>query len=601
MNKESVTVGSRAVHGLLCFHGYTDVKERLAPVGTLYTNLDSFSTTIRLEEVRRETSPTLLGTRTSLSKGELHRINVFIEYARSYLTLPQYIKLTINSNIPSNIGMGSSAAFFASLANGLNCLAGAPLNLRKVADLSRYGSLSAAASVLGGLVSIASEHENNENLYNTLPAAEFQKDYSIIIIPGKLKKASDDFHREAQKSPLYSSLVQFSRVAYSIMIDSILNGDISNLLNTSEMYSFVKYSTMSSLALHSKFWSKDFLKSMRVLLKLRSGHNIPFSISFNSGSTIFIYSTCSNIEYLQRELTSAGIDYYNSRISLNGSSVISDDRSLISDNNISDSDELEKPVYLLPACLDYNDFAHSFDISRTGHESIASIISTLINRTSVTTVDLLDVGGGTGNETVLLSRLPCVKKTVLLDISKEMIKVARKKGLENALEGTCTKLPFDDQSFDVVFGSFLVHHLSLKDVLTFFSETFRVLSSTVGYIVLVSATHQQLRQKPYAPYFPEAINIEIKNTPDTPTILGLLNKAGFENAQAVPFVYDFEYLDCRYYDRIKNKYASALRLIDEISFKHGLNALQKAINTNGSNNPIPVLRTLYFARKSSHA
>ena len=63
--------------------------------------------------------------------------------------------------------------------------------------------------------------------------------------------------------------------------------------------------------------------------------------------------------------------------------------------------------------------------------------------------DVLEVGCGTG---LILNRAAMqAKKAVGVDISPGMLEHAKKRGLE-VYEGTATELPFEDQSFDLVYS-----------------------------------------------------------------------------------------------------------------------------------------------------
>ena len=84
-------------------------------------------------------------------------------------------------------------------------------------------------------------------------------------------------------------------------------------------------------------------------------------------------------------------------------------------------------------------------------------------------IKILEIGCGTGAYTVRYAeRLP--KADIMaIDISSEMIKVARKKGrARNNLiyqEGSAYKTGFKDSSFDVVCGFYILHHLNLQAVI----------------------------------------------------------------------------------------------------------------------------------------
>ena len=95
---------------------------------------------------------------------------------------------------------------------------------------------------------------------------------------------------------------------------------------------------------------------------------------------------------------------------------------------------------------------------------------------------LLDVGCGTG---FLIDMLAGQKPAyyVGLDLSTEMIKMAKQKNIAGAdfMEGSADKLPFPDDSFDIVTCSQSFHHYPYPDKAM--SEAFRVLKKSGLYIL----------------------------------------------------------------------------------------------------------------------
>lgn len=95
--------------------------------------------------------------------------------------------------------------------------------------------------------------------------------------------------------------------------------------------------------------------------------------------------------------------------------------------------------------------------------------------------DVLDVGSGTGTLLRTVREVvPDVGRLCGLEPSSEMIDHARRladeAGLNLELEqGFADRLPFPDQSFDVVFCSFVIHHLPPATTAAAFSEMRRVL------------------------------------------------------------------------------------------------------------------------------
>lgn len=100
---------------------------------------------------------------------------------------------------------------------------------------------------------------------------------------------------------------------------------------------------------------------------------------------------------------------------------------------------------------------------------------------------LLDIGSGTGYLIDMLSKVHDGEYTGL-DLSPEMNKVANAKNIKNAkfIEGVSDKLPFKDNSLDIVTCSQSFHHYPDTDKAL--NEAYRVLKPNGLYIISDTGT-----------------------------------------------------------------------------------------------------------------
>lgn len=87
-------------------------------------------------------------------------------------------------------------------------------------------------------------------------------------------------------------------------------------------------------------------------------------------------------------------------------------------------------------------------------------------RDGVRPLEVLDAGTGTALIPIILGRRPVFSKITAVDLSDEMLKIARQNvygsGLQFTIElrrADCKALPFPDGSFDAVMSNSIVHHL----------------------------------------------------------------------------------------------------------------------------------------------
>lgn len=93
---------------------------------------------------------------------------------------------------------------------------------------------------------------------------------------------------------------------------------------------------------------------------------------------------------------------------------------------------------------------------------------------------ILDVGCGTGTLLALIKKIHQDAEVRGLDGDKKVIELAKKKlsglNLDIPIDlGYSYKLPYEDNSFDRVLSTLMIHHLTTEDKLRTFQEIYRVL------------------------------------------------------------------------------------------------------------------------------
>lgn len=93
---------------------------------------------------------------------------------------------------------------------------------------------------------------------------------------------------------------------------------------------------------------------------------------------------------------------------------------------------------------------------------------------------ILDAGCGTGTLTAMMKRTHSLSEVHGIDIDDTVLTIARKKFERNSQhiilhQGTILQLPFENNSFDAVFGCLVLHHLNTQQKQEAIKEIFRVL------------------------------------------------------------------------------------------------------------------------------
>lgn len=128
---------------------------------------------------------------------------------------------------------------------------------------------------------------------------------------------------------------------------------------------------------------------------------------------------------------------------------------------------------------DEYDAKWGIDFGDTGQEQVrAKLVKALGGMDGRTFADALEIGSGTGYFSLNLKQLGVIGNLTATDISPGMLKrlatTAEGLGLDvNTVTTDAEELPFEDESFDIVFGHAVLHHIPHLDKA--FAEFRRVL------------------------------------------------------------------------------------------------------------------------------
>ncbi len=131
------------------------------------------------------------------------------------------------------------------------------------------------------------------------------------------------------------------------------------------------------------------------------------------------------------------------------------------------------------AAADEYDAKWGIDFGETGQEQVRlKLVKALGGLDGRSFGDGLEIGSGTGYFSLNLLQLGVIERLTATDISPGMLKrlstTAEALGLEaRTVETEAEALPFEDESFDIVFGHAVLHHI--PDLAKAFAEFRRVL------------------------------------------------------------------------------------------------------------------------------
>ena len=228
--------------------------------------------------------------------------------------------------------------------------------------------------------------------------------------------------------------------------------------------------------------------------------------------------------------------------------------------------------------LDYNELSKTYDDVREGD---LTLIQHLIRALpSHPDVRVLDIGCGTGNHTDLLQKLTGIQ-VYGVDPSEGMLDKARLKNPQITFKaGSAGHIPFDDDFFDFVYMTDVVHHV--PDIDAMFAEILRVLRSpdpdsgkTGGQSCIVTQSHQQIEDRYIAHYFPGTVRVEKERYPDIPELIEAATAQGFMDVKIETLEEKPAELDASYLELVRKKGYSMLYLITDEEYQAGLDKLER--------------------------
>ncbi len=221
--------------------------------------------------------------------------------------------------------------------------------------------------------------------------------------------------------------------------------------------------------------------------------------------------------------------------------------------------------------IDYDKVSKIYDQVREGNPEMVHQILDGVSLSESSLV--LDVGCGTGNNTILLAST--IQAHVIgLDISHGMLQKAYVKRSQIPLvQAPADCIPFASESLDFVFMTEVLHHLPDIPVTT--HEISRILKNS-GSLCIVTQSHKQIDRRMTSRFFPASAVVDKERYPDIDVIEELLFKAGFRVVNPKNYTYNPVRLGKEYLETVKERGFSMLHKISKEDYEKGFEDLEAA-------------------------
>ncbi len=233
---------------------------------------------------------------------DLQRFTTHFALVREYLrtlgipnALPQAVRIGITSQIPSGIGLASSAAVFSALAEAYAAIISKtrPLSRKEISVIARLGSGSAARSVFGGFAALvaAGSGETIDSAYAILIAPKNHwLLYDVIIVPTQKEKSvgSTEGHALAHTSQLFTDRIANIPRRQQECIDAIMKRDFEKLQRVAEEDCANMHAVMQTSTPPLHYLSEETHRIIREIKELRTREHLPVLYTMDAGPTVHL-------------------------------------------------------------------------------------------------------------------------------------------------------------------------------------------------------------------------------------------------------------------------------------------------------------------------
>ena len=214
---------------------------------------------------------------------------------------------------------------------------------------------------------------------------------------------------------------------------------------------------------------------------------------------------------------------------------------------------------------DYSKLADEYGKHRQADPSLLERLTAGLDATS----RVLEVGCGTGNYAAAVrSAVGC--ECTGIDASPQMLAKLKARTSEvHAVDGRAERLPFGENSFDLVYSVDVVHHLEDRNAA--FREAARVLKEG-GRLCTATESEALIRTRdPLAQFFPEIVEVELARYPSIESLRMELGYAGFEELREETTEHAYEVESSTPF---REKVFSSLHHLPEAAFHRGIEKLE---------------------------
>lgn len=235
--------------------------------------------------------------------------------------------------------------------------------------------------------------------------------------------------------------------------------------------------------------------------------------------------------------------------------------------------------------------AQAFDEIRLDRDEEIELTCAALARDLTDGSLVLDIGCGTGRYGAALKAAGY--RVIGIDASTAQVEIARKR--IEAICASATSIPLDANVADACAYIMMLHQLSKSERQCALVECRRLLNSG-GVCFVKTASHDDLRRRPFNDYFPSALMRNLKRYPSVEQLAEEMAEVGLDVSRIENTHSELQLPTSRFLDAVRRRHNTTLAVLPEEEFRSGLAALEGDFASR-KDVLVPHYHTLIFARR----
>ena len=303
----AVTARATPNIALIKYWGNRSDPLRLPMADSLSITLDRPSVEITVDHAPAMTVQSFdaAGKEKTLKEKDIARFAKHLKLTKEYLAtlgigdaLPNAAVITVRSQVPSSIGLASSAAVFGCIAKAYAGLIAPARQLtdREISVIARMGSGSAARSIFGGFAALRAGQGNaiDSSFGEQIAPESHWNLHDIIVVPShdEKKVGSTEGHADAHTSRLYPMrVVAIQERRQQECIDAVLQRDFAKLRDITEEDCWDMHEVMQTQEPQLHYLTDDTHRIVQGIMDLRDSEHLEVLYTMDAGPTVHMFCT----------------------------------------------------------------------------------------------------------------------------------------------------------------------------------------------------------------------------------------------------------------------------------------------------------------------